>query len=375
MIDTITIFLKETDFKITEYEAFNPSARGIFEYPYYKLSQGHYECYQNASARDKKEGIYKPQLTLSKKLMKDGKGYNIGLKVQFSAPKLLYGNNFDELENTDFKEVIDKLHKALKSMYVETTKEALKTSDLVAIHFGKNIILDNCPVSLITKSIAKMDISKKLDSNQTDFRNEGHSIKFRTNSYELTFYDKVKDLQQSKISDKKALEGDNYPQRDLFSKSQLDCLQVLRIEVRLNNKTLIRKALRDNGLNPQSIQINQLFNKVIAKRILTNFWDKYINPSLAVVVLAEDESKVLYQKLLNHGLNHSKAIKCLGALSLIKEEGIRNYKGLDKTYNRIKKDIEKIDFKNNYLYNTFKDVKSKIQSMNSLKLDNYKERL
>ena len=55
-----------------------------------------------------------------------------------------------------------------------------------------------------------------LDVNQTDYRNEGHSYKWHCNSYEIVFYDKIKDLEKAKHSDKRAIEKDNAIQLNLF---------------------------------------------------------------------------------------------------------------------------------------------------------------
>ena len=43
---------------------------------------------------------------------------------------------------------------------------------------------------MILKELSKIDLNKMLDLNQTDFRNEGHSLKFRANSFEVSFMKK-----------------------------------------------------------------------------------------------------------------------------------------------------------------------------------------
>lgn len=55
-----------------------------------------------------------------------------------------------------------------------------------------------------------------LDVNQTDYRNEGHSYKWHCNSYEIVFYDKIKDLEKARLSDKRVVEKDNAIQLNLF---------------------------------------------------------------------------------------------------------------------------------------------------------------
>lgn len=370
MIDTITLFLDTNQFKITNYEAFTPSAKGFYEKPYYEMTKGYFQCVQNGTAEDKRNGIYSPQLTLNKQARKGG--ISIGLKIQFSAPKMLFGNNFDELDTSDKNLVLKALQARLKDMGVLVDDSILTSAQVVCIHYGKNIILNAGTVSLITRTILKMDISKRLDSSKTDFRNEGHAIRFHTNDYEMTFYDKIKDLQQSKISEKRAFEEDSFLQQDLFTKEQQANLEVLRMEVRLNSKKKIREFLTKNGCNPQATTFEALFNKEFARRVLMNFWDQHILPSIPIVILSEENKEVIYHSLLFKGFSHQKALALVGTLSIIQETGIRTYKEIDATFYRFKKQIESIDLTENFLYSVFKNIKETINQMDSVKLTDQK---
>ena len=57
----------------------------------------------------------------------------------------------------------------------------------------------------------------------------------------------MKYLKQSKISDKRAIEQDNYIQQDLFNYSTRPPLEILRMEVRLNNRKSIKNTLEKVG--------------------------------------------------------------------------------------------------------------------------------
>ena len=93
MLDTIVITMNESQFSITDYERFSPSAVGLFKPPYYRLgSRGNFSCYNNPTKTDAKNGIYKPRLILTKR-MRHG-GFAIGLRIEFSAPKLIFGNDY-----------------------------------------------------------------------------------------------------------------------------------------------------------------------------------------------------------------------------------------------------------------------------------------
>ncbi|MCH8908784.1 MAG: MBL fold metallo-hydrolase [Candidatus Heimdallarchaeota archaeon] len=83
---------------------------------------------------------YLPRLTLIAR--NDKEKFILQLKIEFSAPKILYGNNFDELTGENFYELIAELKEKLKIMGVVTTEDKLIDANISAIHSSKNIILD-----------------------------------------------------------------------------------------------------------------------------------------------------------------------------------------------------------------------------------------
>lgn len=191
MLDTIALTLNQTEFEVTDMARFSPSAQGLFAPPFYALgARGNLSCYQNPTKTDLVEGRYKPRLTLTKR--KAQVGYAITLRCEFSAPKLLYGNNFSELQDSDFERLLDKLHHTLAGMRVRIGKETLRKASISAIHFSKNIVLDNGSCcAMVLSELGKINLTQRLDLSKTDYRNNGHAIRYHSNSYELAFYDKV----------------------------------------------------------------------------------------------------------------------------------------------------------------------------------------
>ena len=62
----------------------------------------------------------------------------------------------------------------------------------------------------------RIDLTKRLDLSRTDYRNEGHAIRYHANSFEVIFYDKLKDLAQARKSEKRGLEQDYGVQEEIF---------------------------------------------------------------------------------------------------------------------------------------------------------------
>lgn len=373
MLDTVVLLIPQEDYRITNYEAFNPTARYMFEYPYYRLSKGYISCVQNPTKTELREGNYKPRLTLTKRMTHGG--YAIALKIEFSAPKLLFGNNFEELENSDFMPVVNKLQQKLQEMGVIIALEKLKNAQITGIHYGKNILLKNANSSLVIDEIRKLNVTKRLDTGDTSFRNEGQAVRFHSNSYELTFYDKMKDLEQAKVSEKRAIEDDNYVQLNLFTQKEIVQKEVLRMEVRLNTYKKIKEILGKVGYTEKLSTFKDLFNKQIAKEVLLHFWDNYVQKSITITLLSKENTAELFYKIKNIEKKDNKILQVLGALTIINQIGLRGFKNMvsSQSFYRIKQQIDEIKLDDNYLYEVLKRVKIDLTGMESLKLGEYKK--
>ena len=97
MLDSIVLTLDQRHFEVLLPERFSRSAQGLLMPPYYPLgSRGKFACVQNPTKKQLRAGHYEPRLTLSKQ--KIFNGFAMTLRIEFPAPKLVFGNNFDELE-------------------------------------------------------------------------------------------------------------------------------------------------------------------------------------------------------------------------------------------------------------------------------------
>ena len=121
-----------------------------------------YEKYvKNPSARDKNAGLYQPRLTGVKRWT-SGQAFQSVLKVEFSVPKLLYGNNLEEVEEKDFPLVIEALRSRLFQMGVIISIADLEAAPVTVFHPSKNIVLTNgYTASLVMKELAKINLKDR----------------------------------------------------------------------------------------------------------------------------------------------------------------------------------------------------------------------
>ena len=339
MIDTIVLTFKQDMFNIMHHDYFSPSTEGLYKpEDYYRLGRrSNMVCKQNPTPSELKAGIYKPRITVTKRLNRQ-RQFEITMKIEFSIPKLLFGNNFDELEETDFEKVIQKLKYTLRSMGVFVFEYRLINATVSTIHFGKNIaLIDYTTPYTYIKILSKANINQRLDLNQTDFRNEGQSLKYRANSFEIAFYDKIKDIQKARVSEKRAEEKDNHIQLNLFKEVKVkEPFEVLRIEIRLNKKQKLIQILKLIGID-EPPTFKMLFSKSTAQKILMHYINEIEASYPKILSYTATNPKDFLTELILHNprVPPKKALQMLGLRVFLTENGIRDFREMfrrqDKT--------------------------------------------
>lgn len=327
MIDTIVLTLMSDKFNITDHSRFSPSTLGLFIPPFYRLGgRGNFSCYQNPTITELKAGNYKPRLTVIKRMVHGG--FGIALRIEFSIPKLIYGNNFDEVTVADFPLIIKTLYAKLTEMSVAVDIRDLVTAPVSAVHYSKNVILtDYSTPKMVLDEIRKANVSLRFDADEANYRNDGHLLKYHTNSFEIVFYDKVKDLAKAKQSEKRAVEKDNSIQLGLFdSVKTAKPFEVFRMELRLGTRKTITNELEALGVKNE-LTFRELFSPVISRTILLRHWQEMTiyNP------LADQKPKSYADYLTqvlqaNPKLKLNKAMLFIGIKVVVDEVGLRNYR-------------------------------------------------
>ncbi|MCL2869305.1 hypothetical protein FWF48_00630 [Candidatus Saccharibacteria bacterium] len=231
----------------------------------------------NPTATDRKLGVYKPRITYTERPRPHGRDYE--LAIELSLPKLVYGNNFNELSEADFDQVLFMLRKVLREMQIGFYfSPQLANLEVRKIDFCKNVVFtDGTLASAIIAGLNTADISKVYDVQNTDFQNGGKVLHIHTNSLDIAIYDKITDLQRSKISEKRTQEKDGYCQLNLLD--ELEKIRkakhpfaVVRFEVRLNGKQKIQKEFKKLGIE-EPLTFKDVFTDEVAKRVLTHHWE------------------------------------------------------------------------------------------------------
>lgn len=343
MLDTIAINLRQNDYIVHKPECFHPHA-GAMTNPLFG-NGSMIKCYYNPTKKEKAQG-YLPRLTIYKKPYGDWVDA-VWMKVEFSAPKLIFGNNFEELHGSqDFDNVISALLDALKRMGIETTREVLINAKVSAIHYSKNILLErDTPCSLLIQTLEKLDVSARLDLNQTDFRNSGQMAKYHASTYEIAIYDKVKDLEQaSKYGAARGAETDYACQFEFLSLPKKP--EVLRLEIRLKSKK-IKSLLATLGIKPKTT-LKELFCGNISRAVLMHYWEE-ITKGLYILNIDANGSEKLIDNIRSHfpSKRPNSVLALMGFVRTCQDVGVRGARVLlrlnDAQFYRLKADAKKLE--------------------------------
>jgi hypothetical protein len=283
MLDTVKIQLEESDFEVFQTHYFKPDIDRL------KNSLGFSKAVNNPSLSDYKLGIYLPRLTYIKR------GRSVYLTIEFSAPKLIYKENVNEVEESQYEEIIDVLQSKIRHMGVNVTSGALKKAKVLAFHPSKNIKLQGgYTASYVISEFSKVNIDKRLDLTRYRFtEGKGSSLQFYTKQHSFVIYDKIADLVASKS---RAIDKDFVgSQRTIFNeiKEKKEYFEIIRFEVRICARSKLTNILEQVGY-VGDLDFQSLFKKDICKRVLYYYWTKYfMMANLFLFDIEESPQKLL----------------------------------------------------------------------------------
>ena len=367
MFDTVKLQIPRGRYEIIDHSKFIPPTIRMLEnkLPYFKYVN-------NPISYDKSLKIYKPKMTIYKR----GAGYY--LVIELSAPKVIFNNNVDELENKNFDEVLKKLKEKLFAMGVEVNLNSLKYAQVLALHPSKNIQLSRGYTSTFAmRELAKIDISKKFDISKIKFKNNIEESLFYTKSHSLVFYDKIADLEKA---ENRAVDK----QQTKYQKSLFDYLkekqriELLRMEVRLSEKRKMNEILKEVGYSPDPL-FKDIFKKDLCQKILNLYWTKYFSDNPFIYSTHNDPQEILQKIFMIYPkMKNPMAYKYVGLYMLCKaEQGIRGLRQIIESrriykvnWELAKREFEKFEDKifSNSVWGFLQDIKRELKEFKPFRL-------
>lgn len=319
--------------------------RGVSPWDLQARTRVYDKLVRNPSVQDA-EIAYFPRLTGYRR--KNDKGWDSTIRIEFSAPKLIYQNNLDELEDVDFQKVVEALGDRLRRMGVVISEQELKRAPVKAVHYSRNVDLQGgYTAQYIIRELSKINLNKRFDLTRARYMNDGQSLYAYTIAHSFVVYDKVADLIRGK---KKSIDKDQpLKQISLFEKLN-EGKEILRFEVRLSQKPKMNAIFRELGFSGNPT-FKDVFSSEKSKAVLAHYWDRMIEPnSLLLFANMPSQKDLLSQILLTrNGAKMKTAVYLTGLVSLARGgaglrelRSILSKRGNDRSWYRIKKDLAEI---------------------------------
>ncbi len=376
MLDTVILTIPMGKFQIQRPEYFQPHANYILNNNYYL------KAFNNP--RRPKCSEYFPRLTLYRRPSRISSA--VELKIEFSAPKIIFQNNLDELDEDYFSRIIELLHLRIMAMGTDISHENLANASVSSFHPSKNIKLSGYwTATAVIKELNKLAIPKIFDLDNKDYNNGGHSLQYYTNSHSLVFYDKITDMgKPAKRSIDKEKTG---LQTELFKKFEEvrreksgNPIEILRMEVRLSKKRKMNNILQKLGYSTDPC-FREVFNKELCQKILKEYWKELVlKQNLFLLSSNNNPQKILENTLKNNpSMQLKQAIHETGLIALAKdEEGMRGLRQVieskfsTRTWYRTEKEIKAMseDLTPSDCYEFVGDISKSIEEFRSFHYNN-----
>lgn len=367
MLDTLILEIPINFLQITNPDRFKPRANIL------QTLNGYIACKQNPTADDRKRGIYKPKLTI----MKRG-GMTI-LKTEFSAPKMIFGNNLEELEDKNYLELVLKIQRIIREMGVSLNVQQIEKAKVIGFHPSKNIVLTSgYTSSFAIRELSKINLTQKMDIERIGFRNGGESMQIYANCHSVVFYDKINDLSKPA---KRAIDKDQTKQQQSlleFINRKNNKLEVLRFEIRLSRSRKMKEVLAEVGFIEEPL-LKNVFKKELCQKIVILYWEKLFGKNLFLFNTYNNPQKILEMILVKYPETRIRTAVMLVGLNLLckDDDGFRSFRKIVENYKEktdwcsLRRYLEKLSdgFFTRPMHGFVNDIQREIKKFNSFKLN------
>lgn len=379
MLDTVVLSLDISEFRIltTHYGRWSPDVTNYLKPPYIKLGGRKFAVSTRTATRhDELNGVYLPRLKLIKSTRAGG--YSTRLYVEFSAPKIVFNNNFDELADVDFDRVCKMLSKALRHLGVVVNKDTLKTAQVNTIHYSKNVILcDGRLAKMLVRELAKANVSTRRRSKIKTYGNDGEAMYFHTSKWAFVAYDKLAEFRRSRNNKKELLEKDYYCQLSLFDEfTPATPFEVIRLEARYADRRTIRANLKRAGVVlSEELTFAEVYSEHTAKTLLLYELNQLeiVTPD---ILSSERDLDRFIDDLLASQTKPDRIVYAVGVKKILEQYGSRGARSRihasSSQWSRLIAKTNNLDF-TRQSNSTMSTIRQSIEAFRRVKLTNYKE--
>lgn len=271
-IDTVKIILPKGSYKLNNTQQFKPNYIGFT---------------RTATKQEKHDGFYCPKVTIHK--------LTGSCTIEFSLPKLFFGNNLQELCLKDCRLLVKSLQLRLLLFGIGVDEETLLAADLYRVDFGKNF--DLTPLCTVPEALYMLNRCigfGRKSIYQIQYQNGGRALRLQNASTDLLLYDKLHSYEMVGMSGKMSVETDHYCQKPLYEILNVSGKSVLRIEKRFANRRAVKRLFALYGII--SPTFGDIFNPKIGRDIITTEWQMLVK---ACILPTKNQGKNLLEQVID----------------------------------------------------------------------------
>jgi hypothetical protein len=341
MIDSIVLELREGQFEVVDKTKLDGSNTKKVANRYSVST-----IFSMLAEEYKKKGIYFPAISLPTR--KDSRKSMKTLEIQVSLPKLLYGTNLFEVDETHLDELCRRLALCLRKIGINALSYDIKHAVVRRVDYSKAIIIPEHygTAKQIIKRLRNFDYKPSSDFHyRDDYTNaDGAMLKFWDKTQGYAVYDKASEI---------VANGKTKIEKELIETIEAKKIskKMIKFELSLQRKQSMDAVLRRRFKTKQKdFTFQQVMeNKGAAKYILLKVFDSIFgNTNVAIITLTEMRENMLEQLLLQKELNINKHALLHYSVNMAIKFGINamwsELKGRmpPATFSRYKKELSKI---------------------------------
>lgn len=328
-MDTVVLIIPQDQYKVTDTLGFEPTF-----YPFdindshqkevFLLDHNGFIKYvKNPKVSLRQQGVVYPNLRIDERL--SAGNYTRNLKISFSCPKVIWGHSFNQITNQHFQMLIETLHDRLSEMGVEVSVEALIGAIVHTLHFCVNIMFTSEEEARIfLNRLNKVSLPSWFENNARTFSNNGHAVRFHTNTFEIVFYLKYYDVLQPETQSQARRK--TFQEIEIAKRAFKDGIipPLVRLEIRFNSVRSVRTHLKSAlGINKANWTFQEVSNFEVSRKTLKYYWDQVVNDLVNRAYLCTTSDEDISLKVLDKypGVTLKNISESVGLFYFIKNLG------------------------------------------------------
>jgi hypothetical protein len=245
------------------------------------------------------------------------------LYIEFSAPKILFDNNVDELSNADKDKFINQLGIKLFDMGISIGKEDLWSSNVSFATVSKNIAIEDIGATEFIEFTRRLWWKWRHSTKVESYEKNGIAIRKYTDSTGIGIYAKVPSLINITTKTNKELE---------LSQSLVEN-NILRFEYRMQNyQRTLAKYSWAKGYTLKELRLKDIYDSELSKKILMYDLNKSLfSDEFKLISMQLPTIKKMYEHVMGKGLKPHEEMAVITAFRLCSDLGVNQAKEIFET--------------------------------------------